>query len=31
MWNFDMYKLAVVLIIVATLMLLGGVTYLFLQ
>lgn len=31
MWNFDMYKLAIVLIIVASLMLISGVIYLFLQ
>jgi hypothetical protein len=31
MWNFDMYKLAVVLIIAAVLMMIGGVVYLSLK
>lgn len=30
MWNFDMYKLAIVLIVVAVVMLLSGVGYLIL-
>lgn len=31
MWNFDMYKLAVVLIIAAVIMLISGVVYMMLQ
>lgn len=31
MWNFDMYKLAVVLIIFAVIMLISGVVYMMIQ
>lgn len=31
MWNFDMYKLAVVLIVVAVIMLISGVVYMIFQ